>query len=116
MKDKNKNLAVGAAIGAVAGVIAGVLFAPKSGKETREDLKHMSSKTVEAFVKEAKKLEVQIEDLIKESNKTRADVAKSVADTMKKYQDQAYFAQEKLVTLYKAVKNDEVEDICRAPA
>ena len=31
--------ALGALVGAVAGVIAGVLTAPKSGKETRADIK-----------------------------------------------------------------------------
>lgn len=31
--------AVGALIGAVAGVVAGILTAPKSGKETRADIK-----------------------------------------------------------------------------
>lgn len=31
--------AIGAVIGAVAGVVAGVLTAPKSGRETRADLK-----------------------------------------------------------------------------
>ncbi len=35
---KAKDFLVGAAVGAVAGAIAGVLFAPKSGKETREDI------------------------------------------------------------------------------
>ena len=35
---KNK-FAVGAMIGAIAGAIAGVLAAPKSGKETRADIK-----------------------------------------------------------------------------
>lgn len=34
-----KKLAVGAIVGAVAGVVAGVLMAPKSGKETRGDIK-----------------------------------------------------------------------------
>ncbi len=34
-----KLLPVGAVIGAIAGVIAGVLTAPKSGKETRADIK-----------------------------------------------------------------------------
>ena len=33
-----KNVAVGAAIGATVGAVAGVLLAPKSGKETREEL------------------------------------------------------------------------------
>lgn len=32
-------IAIGAVLGAMAGVIAGVLTAPKSGKETRADLK-----------------------------------------------------------------------------
>lgn len=35
----SKKFIIGAAIGAAAGVAAGVLTAPKSGKETREDLK-----------------------------------------------------------------------------
>ncbi len=33
-----KNVAIGAAVGATVGAAAGVLLAPKSGKETREDL------------------------------------------------------------------------------
>ena len=35
----SRKFAIGALIGAVAGVVAGVLTAPKSGKETRADLK-----------------------------------------------------------------------------
>ena len=41
-KDKNKKIAIataGVATGAVVGTIAGVLIAPKSGKETIEDVK-----------------------------------------------------------------------------
>lgn len=36
---KAKDFLAGAAIGAIAGAVAGILFAPKSGKETREDIK-----------------------------------------------------------------------------
>lgn len=36
---KASRLAFGAVMGAVAGVVAGVLTAPKSGKETRADIK-----------------------------------------------------------------------------
>lgn len=35
---KASKLAFGAVIGAAVGIVAGVLTAPKSGKETREDL------------------------------------------------------------------------------
>ena len=33
-----KTAAIGAAVGVTVGAVAGVLLAPKSGKETREDL------------------------------------------------------------------------------
>ena len=38
-KDDNFGFAMGILGGVVAGVIAGVLFAPKPGKESREELK-----------------------------------------------------------------------------
>ena len=51
MGDKNKNVAgkvaAGVAIGALAGAAAGVLLAPKSGKETREDIKKFAKDTKE---------------------------------------------------------------------
>ena len=38
-------LALGVVIGSVAGAVTGVLFAPKSGKETREELSRYSCET-----------------------------------------------------------------------
>jgi gas vesicle protein len=40
---KGNKLAIGAIIGAAAGIVAGVLTAPKSGKETRDDIKRKAS-------------------------------------------------------------------------
>ncbi|WP_353095217.1 YtxH domain-containing protein [Tissierella praeacuta] len=42
-----KNLAVGTAIGTAIGAVAGILFAPKSGKETREDISQKSKDVAE---------------------------------------------------------------------
>ncbi|PIT97191.1 hypothetical protein COT77_02900 [Candidatus Berkelbacteria bacterium CG10_big_fil_rev_8_21_14_0_10_41_12] len=39
-KDFIKGAAIGGTVGIIAGAIAGVLFAPKPGKETREDIKN----------------------------------------------------------------------------
>ena len=39
--------AIGAIVGAVVGVVAGILTAPKSGKETRADIKKKSDKLVD---------------------------------------------------------------------
>ena len=40
---KGTGLALGAVIGAAVGVVTGVLTAPKSGKETREDIKQKAN-------------------------------------------------------------------------
>ena len=59
-----KKLAFGAVVGAVAGVLAGVLMAPKSGKETRgdikkkaDDLKRKAEQTASAAKSRSKKLQ-----------------------------------------------------------
>ncbi|HEV7951956.1 MAG TPA: YtxH domain-containing protein [Candidatus Saccharimonadales bacterium] len=50
---KKGKFALGALIGAVAGVIAGVLTAPKSGKETRADIRHKAEELKSEAVKRA---------------------------------------------------------------
>lgn len=42
-----KNVGIGVATGVVAGAVGGVLLAPKSGKETREDIKEAGAKVTE---------------------------------------------------------------------
>jgi gas vesicle protein len=39
MDKTTKGVIIGASVGVLAGAIAGILFAPQSGKETREDIK-----------------------------------------------------------------------------
>ncbi|MFA6492862.1 MAG: YtxH domain-containing protein [Patescibacteria group bacterium] len=39
MDKTTKGIIIGASVGVLAGAIAGILFAPQSGKETREDIK-----------------------------------------------------------------------------
>jgi gas vesicle protein len=47
---------VGTAFGAIGGFVAGILTAPKSGKETREDVKRETQKVVDAAEKQVKKV------------------------------------------------------------
>jgi len=51
-----KNAAIGAGLGAAVGVTAGILLAPKSGKETREDIARNAKKATEAVSENTKKL------------------------------------------------------------
>lgn len=60
---KGTGLALGAVIGAAVGVVAGVLTAPKSGKETRADIKqkagdvkHQATKTRDELLFKAEEI------------------------------------------------------------
>jgi shikimate 5-dehydrogenase len=45
-RNRTKNLILGAGIGSVVGVAAGILFAPKSGRETRQIIADRTGQTV----------------------------------------------------------------------
>ena len=62
--NSGKALAIGAAVGAVLGVVTGILFAPKSGKETREDIKDAAQKAKEKLLSESDKLHEELNKLI----------------------------------------------------
>ena len=79
---------LGAIFGAIAGTVAGVVLAPKSGEETRKDLKdggdklvnEAKKKTIKWFKrgkKEVKKLEAETRSSVEEKKK---EVAEKVAE------------------------------------
>jgi gas vesicle protein len=45
-RNRTRNMVIGAGIGTAVGVAAGILFAPKSGKETRQIIADRASETV----------------------------------------------------------------------
>ncbi len=81
---KKRNLAIGTLLGAAAGYVAGILTAPKSGKETREDIKEAAVKTKAEAEKTLKKLHSELNTLIEEG-KEKAKEAKTTAQ--KDYQE-----------------------------
>lgn len=79
-KDGTKKLAIGAAIGVVTGFVAGILTAPKSGKETRADIKNTASKVTAEAEKQLKNMYTELTETI---NKAKA-LAKSEGAKVKK--------------------------------
>lgn len=71
---KGKKLGLGILIGAVAGVVTGLLTAPKSGKETRQDIKNKAGEVKGAA-------ERKLKNAHKELDKLSAD-AKARAKTL----------------------------------
>ena len=93
-KDSNKKWAIGALIAATAGFIAGILTAPKSGKETREDIRDTANRVVSEAEKQLKKLHsemnVVIEDaklvLSGKTGKAKEDISRAVGSAKDKQQ------------------------------
>jgi len=50
--------------GAIAGVIAGILLAPKSGEETRRELRNYARKTEEEVIEKAKEARAALDEVI----------------------------------------------------
>lgn len=89
MGNKKKSFAIGAVIGAVAGVVTGILFAPKSGKETRQDIKNTAIKTAQKvhdetveLVEKAKKLTGKTSNKAKEYTSEAKKTALHLKDVM----------------------------------
>jgi gas vesicle protein len=64
--------------GAVAGVVAGLLLAPKSGEETRGDLKRYARKTEEEVLEKAKEARVALDETIERGKHFLAEKAADV--------------------------------------
>jgi gas vesicle protein len=67
MSSSTEDFFKGLVIGAAVGTVAGILLAPKSGQETREDIKKfaldVSNKAQDLYVDSRKKVEAKIKDL-----------------------------------------------------
>ena len=111
-KDDNgaKKFAIGAALTALAGYIAGVLTAPKSGKETREDVKNMAVETYSTAEKELKKLHTELGDVIGEAGDRlgalRGEGEKSLDEAVAKGKTAKEKAREVLSSLHDGAAED----------
>lgn len=68
-----KNIGITAAVGTSVGAIGGVLLAPKSGKETRADIKNKAKEANDLVVTKSTKLKNSLNDGIKEKRNNIVD-------------------------------------------
>lgn len=107
-QDLVKKFAIGAAFMAVLGYLAGILTAPKSGKDTRDDIKNKTVETYVAAEKELKNLHTELSDVIDEvsdrisSFKNRKDVH----EALDKGRDAKQKAREVLSMLHEGDTDD----------
>ena len=85
MDKRTGRFAVGALLLGVAGYVAGILTAPKSGKETRKDIKDTANKKVAELEKKLKSAHSELNELMgkaTERAKTAKGKAKTEADSL----------------------------------
>lgn len=105
-----KSVAIGASIAAAAGYIAGILTAPKSGKQTRQDIQVAAHKGVKEAEAEVKKLQVELEDIGKEAKKRGGELSDKANQELHELVAKAKVAKDKTTTMIVAVKKGEAED------
>lgn len=111
-----KALAIGAALSAIAGYVAGILTAPKSGKETRTDIRNKAEASYVVAEKELKKLHTELTDVMNEVSDRisifKGKREKDVDDALNQGRVVKQKAREVLSTLHDGEADD--EDLKRA--
>lgn len=95
MNKDTKRFAVGATIAGVVGYLAGILTAPKSGKETREDVKNTALKAKHEAEKELKKLHSEVSNQIDRAKKLGLKMRDEHKEDLNKLVSKAVSAKEK---------------------
>jgi len=103
-KDNVKKVVIGTGIAAAAGYVAGILTAPKSGKDTREDIKRTTKEELDSADKKLKALHSEINELIANFKEDKFGLTGRNAKKFEEALDKAKEAREKLSTVMDAVK------------
>jgi len=109
-ENAGKKLALGAIIGVVAGFITGILTAPKSGKETRQDIKKTANNVKIEAEKKLKELSSELSDLINKGQKLAKEQGSKARAGLDVALARAQEAQQKVKVVISALKNGETDE------
>ncbi len=110
MSKSTKRWAVGALIAAAAGYVAGILTAPKSGKETREDIKHAAEHGMAEAEKQLKKLHTQMNELLGQAKERVASLKGTAQKDLQLAIDRTTAAKEKARQLLSSLHEGDADD------
>lgn len=110
MEKNTKRFAIGTAIAAGVGYITGILTAPKSGKETREDVKDTAAKAKREAEKDLKKLHSELNINLDKVKKLALEFGNDHKDDMGKVVAKATAAKEKARNVLSALHDGGADD------
>ena len=109
-QDTLKKVAIGSSIAAVAGYVAGILTAPKSGKQTRKDIKATADKTVVEAEKDLKKIQTELLQVVEEAKVNGAKLSAKARKEADEMVERAKDSKEKVREMISAVREGSAED------
>lgn len=107
MSKKAGKFALGAAVAAAAGYVTGLLTAPKSGKETREDIKDAAVKARSEAEKRLKQAHTELQSLITKGKQTAGSLSDKAKGELEAALSSAHKAKDKAKGLISAVHEGE---------
>ena len=105
-----RRLAIGSTVAAIAGYLAGILTAPKSGRETRGDIKDAASENLAQAEKELKKLHTEPGQVIDEARVKGDRMSAKARNDLAELVDNAKDTKEKVREVISAFHEGEAED------
>lgn len=105
-----KRLAIGSSVAAAAGYVAGVLTAPKSGKDTRADIKNAADKSLARAERQLKKLHTDLDQAIKDATEATKKASAKAQKDIKELVVKAKDAKEKARQVLSAIHEGEADD------
>ena len=113
-RNKKAKVAVtGAAIGTLAGVLGGVLFAPKSGKETRNDIKEGSKIAAQKLNDKTVELKGNLNTQVTKGKENISEAKSKIKEYLnsKKGINTNQAVEEDLDTPFEVVNTEETEEV-----
>lgn len=112
-KDKKNvggKIAIGALIAGAIGYLAGLLTAPKSGKETRADIKKKANEMYVAAEKELKKLHTELNEKLTVANEKLGELRDQGGKKFDEALEQAKKAKDKVREMLSSLHDGEADD------
>jgi gas vesicle protein len=109
-KSSVKRIAISSGIAAAAGYVAGVLLAPKSGKETREDIKAAAKQRQADAEKELKKLQIELDKMITQAKSSGNKLSGRAQKELNNLLTTSKEVKEKTLDIISAIRAGDAED------
>jgi gas vesicle protein len=109
-KSSSSKWAIGAAVAGIAGFVAGILTAPKSGKETREDIKNVALKAKSDAEKNLKAMHSELNKTLGEVKAKGEVLTGKAKDEYDMIVEKAKTAKEKVRDVLSSLHDGDADD------